>query len=328
MNKTRTITTKLTMVAFLFAMVLLLMPMNTFAAKKPGQVKNIEEVKATDKSVTIKFKKVSGAKKYQVRVYETIRQPQTKKNADGSRTYSNKWKTKKKIFTKLDTKKTSCTIKGLNKSSSYAVKIRAYNGKSYGKWATQYVWTTSGGIHCPGRTTATGDNLKKQYESWKANWIRIAQKKVDEKSYQCDSLGRAILNIYYFSAVARDLNCTRETKTLVDNPEEYTMEEVYATFKRGYGTDMEIYHLVMDVLKTAGVRCEITYDKDLYYGTLKYKETPTIHYAVLAYTGIYNEDLKLEDAYALRVDTRHSGVSGGDNYQIDSTFTEYINSLD
>lgn len=69
MNKTRTITTKLTMVAFLFAMVLLLMPMNTFAAKKPGQVKNIEEVKATDNSITIKFKKVKGAKSYQIQVY-------------------------------------------------------------------------------------------------------------------------------------------------------------------------------------------------------------------------------------------------------------------
>lgn len=37
-NKTRT-TTKLAVTAFLFAMVLLLMPTNTFAAKKPGQVK-------------------------------------------------------------------------------------------------------------------------------------------------------------------------------------------------------------------------------------------------------------------------------------------------
>lgn len=323
-TKTRTIVTKLTMVAFLFAMVLLIMPMNTFAAKKPGQVKNIEEVKATDNSVTIKFKKVSGAKKYQVQVYEANRKLETKKYADKSRTYKYKWTAKKKIFTKLDTKKTSCTIKGLNRNRSYAVKIRAYNGKSYGKWATQYVWTTSMGRRYPGRTTATGDNLKKQYENWKADWINSAKKSADEK--YC--FAWTILWKYRHSTVASDLKCTKSTDKLVDNPNEYTMEEVYATYKRGYGTDLEIYHLVMDVLKSAGLRCEITYDKDLYYGTLKYKETPTIHYAVLAYTGIYNEDLKLEDAYALRVDTRHSGVSGGDNYQIDSTFTEYINSLD
>ena len=323
-TKTRTFIQKLTMVAFLFAMVLLLMPMNTFAAKKPGQVKNIEEVKATDKSVTIKFKKVSGAKKYQVQVYETIRQPQTKKNADGSRTYSKKWKTKKKIFTKLDTKKTKCTIKGLNKSSSYAVKIRAYNGKSYGKWATQYVWTTDQGRRYPGRTTATGDNLKKQYENWKADWISSAKKSADET--YC--FAWTILWKYNHSTVARDLKCTKSTDKLVDNPNEYTMEEVYATYKRGYGTDLEIYHLVMDVLKTAGLRCEIRYNKHLYDSYLEYDGVGLVKYAVLGYSGIYNEEMKLDEAFALQITPKHESVGDGIYYQIDCSYSDYINSLE
>ena len=324
-TKTRTFIQKLTMVAFLFAMVLLLMPMNTFAAKKPGQVKNIEEVKATDKSVTIKFKKVSGAKKYQVRVYEATRKLETKKYADESRTYKYKWTAKKKIFTKLDTKKTSCTIKGLNKNSSYAVKIRAYNGKSYGKWATQYVWTTSMGIRYPGRTIATGDNLKKQYEGWKAKLIKEAKKDVDKN--WC--LARTVLwKCYNSMAVERDLKCTKSTDKLVDNPNEYTMEEVYATYKRGYGTDLEIYHLVMDVLKTAGLRCEIRYNKHLYDSYLEYDGVGLVKYAVLGYSGIYNEEMKLDEAFALQITPKHESVGDGIYYQIDCSYSDYINSLE
>lgn len=294
-TKTRTIVTKLTMVAFLFAMVLLLMPMNTFAAKKPGQVKNIEEVKATDKSVTIKFKKVSGAKKYQVQVYEATRERYRKVHNDKqkSRTYSYKWKAKKKLVTKTDTKKTTCTVKGLKRNSSYIIKVRAYNGKSYGKWNSLGVWTTFKNIKGPGKSAATGDNLKKQYEKWKANFIKEAKEEVDGDYY----LGRAIMEKF----MCTDIGWTNSIDTIIENPNEYSMDEVYAVYKNGWASDMEMYHLIMDVCKTAGVDSQIEYKEELYESTLKNTGVGTVEYHIVAYSGNYeyDEQGKKEEGFAL-----------------------------
>ena len=252
MNKTRTITTKLTMVAFLFAMVLLLMPTNTFAAKKPGQVKNIEEVKATDNSITIKFKKVKGAKSYQIQVYYG---GSTKKTTSTVTQYGDKKYKYKYIYRtgklakKTTTKKTTCTIKGIgfkNTEKLYAVKVRAFDGKNYGKWGVLYVRNTRNGVHTPGKSAATGNNLKKQYEDWKKTILDNAKAKNNSIE---------VIDSCFFPT--RLFKCTENTHNYIEDPGQYSMEEVYQTYKRGYGTDLEIYHLIMDICKDAGLRCDL-----------------------------------------------------------------------
>lgn len=243
-TKTRTFIPKLTMVAFLFAMVLLLMPMNTFAAKKPGQVKNIEEVKATDHSITFKFKKVKGAKSYQIQVYEATK---SSKVTSTTTEYGNKrykynytWKIGKKVIKKAETRKNTYTIKGLSQAQNYAVKIRACNGKSYGKWKTQYLNTTYEGVQYPGESTATGENLKRQYEEWKKPSIDSAKKRI----FSCFN-------------PASQIKCIENVCKNIDNPGQYSMDEVYKTYKKGTGTDLEIYHVCMDLCKDAGVKCAL-----------------------------------------------------------------------
>ena len=85
---------------------------------KVAKVKNITAKKKNKTTVTVKIKKVSGAKGYQIRYA-------TKKNFKGSKA-------------KL-TKKTTYNLKKLKKGKTYYIKVRAYktsNGKKvYGKYS-------------------------------------------------------------------------------------------------------------------------------------------------------------------------------------------------
>lgn len=259
MNKTRT--TKLTMVAFLFAMVFLMMPMNTFAAKKPGQVKNIEEVKATDKSVTIKFDKVKGAKSYQVEVHIGGRKHNITSTVTqyGDKKYKCKYtySVGKKIVKKTTTKKTTCTIKGIgfkNTEKLYAVKVRAFDGKNYGKWGVLYVRNTRDGVHAPGKSAAVGKNLKKQYEAWKKKVISEAKEEKTARKAIDSCIHQAVL-----------FGCTENIHNDIGNNVQYSMEEVYQTYKRGYGTNLEIYCLIADICKDAGFRCRFK-GQESWYG--------------------------------------------------------------
>lgn len=136
---------KLMAVLSIFAVAFLLMPVNASAAKKPGKVSGIEEVKVADKSITIKLKKAARAKSYQIRVYEATLKITKTLGSDGKNKYSYKWAAGKKLVEQAETNKPEITTKvtGDNKNSCcYAIKIRACNGNAYGKWNTQYVRVT------------------------------------------------------------------------------------------------------------------------------------------------------------------------------------------
>lgn len=228
-NKT-TILKKLMAVVLILAAAFLLNPVGAQAAKKPGKVTKLEEVKATDTSITVKFKKVKGAKKYQVRLYEASFNWGTKK-----------WKAKtKKLIKKLETKKTTYTIKGLEKAWSYTIKVRACNGKSYGKWATISTCTTVDGVKRPGNTEATKKNLEKQYNTFKAMFVK------ETKKYSpsvCDVTGY--------------IDCTKTARGDIAGYASGSKEELLRTYKNGYGTDLEIYHVMADICEKAGVKYAI-----------------------------------------------------------------------
>lgn len=80
------------------------------AAVKPGTVSKVKVSKVTKDSVKVTYKKAKKAKGYQIRVY----------------------KGKKQVLSKK-TKALSYKIKKLKANTKYTVKVRAYNGKKYGK---------------------------------------------------------------------------------------------------------------------------------------------------------------------------------------------------
>ena len=89
-------------------------------AKKPGAVKSVKLAKKTASTLTIKWKKASGAKKYQIQ-YKQVDAKKYKKATSG---------------------KTSYTIKKLQAGSKYAVMVRGMKGKKGGKWSSAVTFIT------------------------------------------------------------------------------------------------------------------------------------------------------------------------------------------
>lgn len=80
------------------------------AAVKPGSVSKVKVSKVTKNSAKVTYKKAKKAKGYQIRVYKGRKQVLSKK-----------------------TKALSYNIKKLKPNTKYTVKVRAFNGKKYGK---------------------------------------------------------------------------------------------------------------------------------------------------------------------------------------------------
>ena len=94
-------------------------PSKTVKVKAPSKVKLTSAKNGKGKKLTVKWKKVTGAKGYQLQY-----------------ALNKKFKKKKSV----QTKKTKYTIKKLKKKKTYYIRVRAYkmNGKKkvYGKWST------------------------------------------------------------------------------------------------------------------------------------------------------------------------------------------------
>ena len=89
------------------------------AATHPAKVKNVYAAKITTKSISLKWKKASHAKYYQVFMI--------------TKTYKSHGKTKYKYKKVKSTKKTNCTIRKLKAGKTYKFRIRAVNKKKKGK---------------------------------------------------------------------------------------------------------------------------------------------------------------------------------------------------
>lgn len=220
------------------------------AAKKPGQVKNIEETKKTSASFTFKFKKAKNAKKYQVRVYEVKGVKKSVYIGRGKKSSVIEWQATNKLVKKAECSTNKCTITGLE-SKLYAVKVRACNGNKYGKWATQFITPAYKGMTFPGKSSATGKLLKTEYNKWKK---RLMKDMKEDKVETDDGLLEWIGDQFgYFHLI----QCIKVHEGYVADPNKYTAKELYQTYKTGMGSELDIYHVIMDIYKDLGVPCTI-----------------------------------------------------------------------
>lgn len=164
----KTLTAKLLTLLMALVLMVTAIPMGNVtaeAAVKPGAVSSVKVSKITEKSAKVTYKKAKKAKGYQIRVY----------------------KGKKQVFNKK-TKALSYTVKKLQANTKYTVKVRAYNGKKYGKEKTVKFRTKkpantpaptneteepsseepNSGIVMPGESTSTGDALIAEYNAYVA----------------------------------------------------------------------------------------------------------------------------------------------------------------
>lgn len=201
------------------------------AAKKPGTVKKITTVKVTKSSIQIKYRKASGAKSYQIRVYDA-----------SDKNQKNPVKT-------LTAKKTTCTVKGLTPHKKYTVKVRGYNGTAYGKDISATIWTASKeGIVSSGTSTTTGKALKKEYNAWRNYVLKRAEK---------NKAQGIIGGVAFHLAWTEPVRCTKLIYKADSSVNQYRMEEIYKIYQTGQGSNIEKYHLLMDMLKQKGFKCEI-----------------------------------------------------------------------
>lgn len=109
----KTVITKFITMLMALVLIVTAVPMGNVAAEaatKPGAVSKVKVSKITKNSAKVTYKKAKKAKGYQIRVY----------------------KGKKQVLSKK-TKALSYNIKKLKANTTYTVKVRAYNGKKYGK---------------------------------------------------------------------------------------------------------------------------------------------------------------------------------------------------
>ncbi len=134
------------MVALAYSMI----PQDTYAASKPGQVKNLKALKATQNSITLSWSKVSKAKTY--KVYQQKKgwscwKKTTKKNYKKFKKTPKLYKVKKSgkryyykkyglTFIAIKTVKSpKASITGLKANTAYKFKVRAFKGKKSGKYS-------------------------------------------------------------------------------------------------------------------------------------------------------------------------------------------------
>ena len=92
-----------------------------YAAAKPAQTKNVKLSSSTATSLKVSWSKAKNAKKYQVAYKKVGATTSYKKTTTTSRTK---------------------TISKLSNDTTYYVKVRAVNGKKYGKWSTEKKFKT------------------------------------------------------------------------------------------------------------------------------------------------------------------------------------------
>lgn len=243
----KNVTTKL--ITLLIALVLMVtaVPMGNItanAATKPGSVSKVKVSKITKNSARVTYKRAKKAKGYQIRVY----------------------KGKKQVLSKK-TKALYYNIKKLKPNTKYTVKVRAYNGKKYGKqisvsFKTKKNTTTNPTPNpepeepepenptppapqpiLPGTSTSEGEQLVAEYNAYVAyiaadwgNALNVAN------AFQDSSI--TCLNTAW-------LGCTAGMINLWHYSDMYT--DKYQAYKHGCGTLDAITDYYADVLTACGL---------------------------------------------------------------------------
>lgn len=202
----------------------------------PAPVKKIETMKVTKNSIQIKYSKAKRAKEYQITVFNG----------------------KEKVKS-MKSKKTTCTVKGLKPNVQYTIRVCGYNGKTSGKKASAKIYTANQeGVVSIGRSTARGKVLEREYKAWRAHVI-----KESEKIYAKDQQnGSGFLAYVAMEVEISGKRCTKEITNYQGNPHQYDRKKVYETYKKGKGTNLELYQLLLDIVNESGrIECEILEDE-------------------------------------------------------------------
>ncbi len=149
-----------------------MVPLTTYAAaagSKPAKIKTVKLSKSTTTTLTIKWSKSSGAKKYQVAYKKS-----------GAKKY--------KTVTVKNTKRTY-KISKLKANTNYYVKVRGVNGKKKGKWSSAKKLKTK----VPSKDTTTGVDYSKAANETKVK-VSVSESKV---TITIASLGKSGTGILY-----------------------------------------------------------------------------------------------------------------------------------
>ncbi len=228
------------------------------AAVKPGSVSKVKVSKVTKNSAKVTYKKAKKAKGYQIRVYKGRKQVLSKK-----------------------TKALSYNIKKLKPNTKYTVKVRAFNGKKYGKekfvtFKTKKNTTknptptpdpeqeTESSTPTPspsepvrpGQSTSEGEQLVAEYNAYVAyiaadwgNWANVAKAMCDP-SVTC-------LNSSWLEYTGMMYGSWTYSETYTDK---------YQAYKHGCGTLDAITDYYADVLTACGLTVTVnTIDPKEYY---------------------------------------------------------------
>ncbi len=230
------------------------------AAVKPGSVSKVKVSKVTKNSAKVTYKKAKKAKGYQIRVYKGRKQVLSKK-----------------------TKALSYNIKKLKPNTKYTVKVRAFNGKKYGKekfvtFKTKKNTTknptptpdpeqeteTESSTPTPspsepvrpGQSTSEGEQLVAEYNAYVAyiaadwgNWANVAKAMCDP-SVTC-------LNSAWLKYTSNMYGSWTYSETYTDK---------YQAYKHGCGTLDAITDYYADVLTACGLTVTVnTIDPKEYY---------------------------------------------------------------
>ncbi|MGY3663002.1 MAG: fibronectin type III domain-containing protein [Roseburia sp. 1XD42-69] len=232
------------------------------AAVKPGSVSKVKVSKVTKNSAKVTYKKAKKAKGYQIRVYKGRKQVLSKK-----------------------TKALSYNIKKLKPNTKYTVKVRAFNGKKYGKekfvkFKTKKNTTknptpaptpdpeqeteTESSTPTPspsepvrpGQSTSEGEQLVAEYNAYVAyiaadwgNWANVAKAMCDPSVTCLNSSWLKYTGMMYGSWTYSEM---------------YT--DKYQAYKHGCGTLDAITDYYADVLTACGLTVTVnTIDPKEYY---------------------------------------------------------------
>lgn len=238
------------------------------AAVKPGAVSKVKVSKITKDSAKVTYKKAKKAKGYQIRVY----------------------KGKKQVLSKK-TKALSYKIKKLKANTKYTVKVRAYNGKKYGKERSVSFKTKKNTSKkpaptpedptpeppaptpeppAPGTTSSEGEQLVAEYNAYVAaiasDWIKGETLLRTEWLYESSGMFRS----WHYS-------------------DAYT--DKYQAYKHGCGTLEAITDYYADVLTTCGLTVNVSVrdvkvDYDRYNQLYAYDSNRNLYYDSRIHKGL------------------------------------------
>ena len=221
---------------------------SVYAASKPGKAKILSVKANSSTAFTVKWKKVSGAKGYQIRY-------STRSSMSGARM----------VFTTKRSRK----IKKLKAGTKYYVQVRAYkksNGKKiYGKWSKKKSVTTN-------RAAGTDDSTPSDGDDSAPTGINLSTYLAASTNCQVNNSSiKSIVNNLTAGLTTDEqkakaiFNYVRDNISYVYYNDTKYGAVATLTYKEGNCVDMS--HLLIAMLRTAGIPARYHYGKNCHFSS-------------------------------------------------------------